>query len=67
MEERLPPMPDWTSLVFRELRNRLDGGTDGGNLTSIREMFSAFDTVRYMIMKHRIQIYPLNYSFEMSL
>lgn len=42
--DKLPPVPDWTLLVFRELRQRL--GEKLGNSSdpaSLREIFAAFD------------------------
>jgi len=41
VEEKLPPLPDWTNLVFREVMQRLVekfGGT-----ASMRDIFAAFD------------------------
>jgi len=40
-EERLPPVPDWTDLVFRELMQQIVEKGYGGN--SMQDVFAAFD------------------------
>mmetsp|Transcript_9316 Transcript_9316/g.15438 ORF Transcript_9316/g.15438 Transcript_9316/m.15438 type:complete len:882 (-) Transcript_9316:1988-4633(-) len=40
VEDRLPPLPDWTNLVFQELMQKI---VDNNGATSVRDVFAAFD------------------------
>lgn len=41
MEEKLPPVPDWTNLVFREVMQRIVDKFEGA--ASMRDVFACFD------------------------
>ena len=41
VEKRLPPIPDWTNLVYREIFLRM---TENQEIRSIQDIFETFDT-----------------------